>query len=172
MRQPVVVVFYRDIFSIGRFGTKWKHNSSAVQSDVISPLEKSVYFLPNSKEDTVKLGVKPFGSPDLSTIVFCLIIKWFHYLKATEGGTEFCWADTQDAWHRAHIWGRELVTGRRESGLRNRIHFLYLNVQTHVHIAHFPFSQRAVHHYSSCQDEVWPTHMDQTVNRLTCYKAY
>lgn len=168
MRHPVVIVSYRDIFSIGRFGIKWKHNSSVAQSDVISPLEKSVYLLPNPKEDTVKLGTKRLGSSDLSTIVFCLIIKWFHYLKAPEGGTEFCWTDTQDTWHKAHIWGRESVTGRLVSELRNRIYFLYLNFQNHVHIA---LSQRAVHHYSSCQDKVWSKHMDQIVNRLTCYKA-
>lgn len=54
-----------------------------------------VYLLPNLKKETMELEIKTLRSPDLSTILFCLIIKQLHYLKAIEGGTEFCWVGIQ-----------------------------------------------------------------------------
>lgn len=63
---------------------------------LFSLLEKGgVYLLPNLKKETMELEVKTLRSPNVSTVLFCLIIKHLHYLKAIEGGTEFCWVGIQ-----------------------------------------------------------------------------
>lgn len=143
---------------------------------LFSLLEKDVYLLPNPEKDTMELGVQTLGSSDLTIILFSRIIKHFHYLEAIEGDTEICWTDTQEAWHRACIWGRGLVTGSLELGWRKTnlvliIYFLFWIFQNHVHVIPFQLSHTAVHHYSNCQDKVWSKNMDQIVNRLICNKA-